>query len=84
MSSGRRQIEFKPPVDFLASNLSPRYDDVPSRLSQVRIQRLQLALSHLKDPELSRLSSVKEAHVKLMQVIFVALHINHWFEESSH
>ncbi|CAN0022120.1 unnamed protein product, partial [Scytosiphon promiscuus] len=34
---------------------------------KVRTRRLQLALDHLKRPDLSRLSSVKGAHVKLMQ-----------------
>ncbi|CAM9952353.1 unnamed protein product, partial [Sphacelaria rigidula] len=34
---------------------------------KVRLQRLQLALSQLKDPQLSRMGSVKDSHVKLMQ-----------------
>lgn len=35
---------------------------------QVRINRLRLALIQIKNPELSRLSSVQDKHVKLMQV----------------
>ncbi|CBN78945.1 conserved unknown protein [Ectocarpus siliculosus] len=34
---------------------------------KIRTKRLQLALDHLKRPDLSRLSSVKGAHMKLMQ-----------------
>ncbi|CAN0138959.1 unnamed protein product, partial [Ectocarpus sp. 12 AP-2014] len=34
---------------------------------KARTKRLQLALDHLKRPDLSRLSSVKGAHMKLMQ-----------------